>query len=209
MRGAVLSILAGGALAFSATAASAATQITGTISTNGYLIASPTNQDISQATSLDFTDITNTPSPGVAGTLSSYSAGTGTFAGTFCGTGTCGSIQDIASLTVGAQSIPLFFVLTGGNNANPITFDLTGITSITRSQTGYLDVTATGIFNWLGYDSTPGTFFFSTQGTNITSFSATAAAVPEPATWGLMLLGFGAIGLAMRRRRRPVLAQVA
>jgi hypothetical protein len=34
------------------------------------------------------------------------------------------------------------------------------------------------------------------------------AAVPEPATWAMMMLGFGAIGLAMRRRR-PALAQVA
>jgi hypothetical protein len=28
-----------------------------------------------------------------------------------------------------------------------------------------------------------------------------AAAVPEPATWGMMLLGFGAIGFSMRRKR--------
>ena len=36
------------------------------------------------------------------------------------------------------------------------------------------------------------------------------AAVPEPGTWAMMLLGFGAIGLAMRgRRRRPALAQIA
>lgn len=37
------------------------------------------------------------------------------------------------------------------------------------------------------------------------------AAVPEPATWGMMLLGFGAAGFALRRRRRrvPVIAQVA
>lgn len=34
-------------------------------------------------------------------------------------------------------------------------------------------------------------------------------AVPEPATWAMMLLGFGAVGFAMRRRRTPVLAQVA
>ena len=34
--------------------------------------------------------------------------------------------------------------------------------------------------------------------------------VPEPATWAMMLLGFGAIGLMMRRRRRShVLAQLA
>lgn len=33
--------------------------------------------------------------------------------------------------------------------------------------------------------------------------------VPEPATWALMLLGFAGIGVAMRRRRRPVLEQIA
>ena len=33
--------------------------------------------------------------------------------------------------------------------------------------------------------------------------------VPEPATWALMLLGFFGIGVAMRRNRRPVLAQLA
>jgi hypothetical protein len=43
------------------------------------------------------------------------------------------------------------------------------------------------------------------------SYSATLniAPVPEPATWALMLLGFGGIGLAMRSRRRPALAQIA
>jgi PEP-CTERM motif len=35
------------------------------------------------------------------------------------------------------------------------------------------------------------------------------AAVPEAKTWMMMLLGFGAMGLAIRRRRQPVLAQVA
>jgi len=34
-------------------------------------------------------------------------------------------------------------------------------------------------------------------------------AVPEPATWAMMLLGFGAVGFAMRRRQRPALAQIA
>jgi hypothetical protein len=36
----------------------------------------------------------------------------------------------------------------------------------------------------------------------------TAAAVPEPATWALMLMGFGAVGYSMRRRgatARPML----
>jgi hypothetical protein len=38
---------------------------------------------------------------------------------------------------------------------------------------------------------------------------AAATAVPEPATWGMMLVGFGAIGFAMRRKRRPALMQLA
>jgi hypothetical protein len=34
-------------------------------------------------------------------------------------------------------------------------------------------------------------------------------AVPEPATWAMMLLGFGGIGMTMRRRRNPAMAQLA
>jgi PEP-CTERM motif len=33
--------------------------------------------------------------------------------------------------------------------------------------------------------------------------------VPEPATWAMMLLGFGAVGFALRRRRRTSISQLA
>ena len=33
-----------------------------------------------------------------------------------------------------------------------------------------------------------------------------AVALPEPMTWAMMLLGFGACGMALRRRRRPAVA---
>lgn len=47
-------------------------------------------------------------------------------------------------------------------------------------------------------------------GSNGFSGAAVAAgAVPEPSTWAMMLLGFGAVGFNMRRLRRPRLAQVA
>lgn len=34
--------------------------------------------------------------------------------------------------------------------------------------------------------------------------SATLTAVPEPATWGMMILGFGVLGAAMRRRSTKI-----
>lgn len=38
------------------------------------------------------------------------------------------------------------------------------------------------------------------------SVEATTAAVPEPATWGLMVLGFAACGAGLRTRRRALLS---
>ena len=60
-----------------------------------------------------------------------------------------------------------------------------------------------------------GSYVFSLTGNNSNSSgtltgNVTISAVPEAKTWALMLLGFGAIGLTMRsRRRRTILAQVA
>ena len=58
-----------------------------------------------------------------------------------------------------------------------------------------------------------GTYTLHIQGTRGTNTSyiggISFAAVPEPATWAMMLMGFGAIGFAMRRRRRPALMQLA
>ena len=39
--------------------------------------------------------------------------------------------------------------------------------------------------------------------------SYNAAAVPEPATWAMMLLGFGAVGFSMRRRNQVMMRQIA
>lgn len=41
------------------------------------------------------------------------------------------------------------------------------------------------------------------NGSQDLTFSATVAAVPEPASWAMMILGFGLVGGAMRRRGRP------
>jgi hypothetical protein len=58
-----------------------------------------------------------------------------------------------------------------------------------------------------------GTYTLTINGDNNSTGSlggtVTINAVPEPGTWAMMLVGFGAAGYAMRRRRRPVLAQMA
>src|SRR4051794_33377643 len=98
MRGAVLKILAGTALALSAAQPAAAVQLApgSSISLSGSVIGTPAGS-ITNATSLDFTSTVGTPSPGVAGTLDGYGTGSGSFTGISCA-GTCGTIQDIASL---------------------------------------------------------------------------------------------------------------
>jgi hypothetical protein len=68
--------------------------------------------------------------------------------------------------------------------------------------------------NWLSGLGTNGDYFtsisFDTNGAGSNDLrqlriggivTASTPAIPEPATWGMMLLGFGAIGAAMRRKK--------
>lgn len=65
--------------------------------------------------------------------------------------------------------------------------------------------------NFFGIQATGGdtisSISFNTNGSGVQDLrqvrlGGVAAAVPEPGTWALMLLGFGAVGVSMRRRRR-------
>lgn len=71
--------------------------------------------------------------------------------------------------------------------------------------------------NWagIGFDPTLNDTYSATLtsgGHSLTAFAqlgSGAPAVPEPATWALMLVGFGGIGFQMRRKRPRTLAQIA
>lgn len=91
------------------------------------------------------------------------------------------------------------------------------ITNASFSSTGLM----TGVNMDLGGSHTSNSVNFSTYylgfqpGTNVTQtaalrLSAVTGAVPEPATWAMMLLGFAGIGVAMRRGQKSArLPQVA
>ena len=73
-------------------------------------------------------------------------------------------------------------------------------------NTPYGNVSAFYLWN----NAPPGSIQLTdTQGYSNAVLYRTSGAVPEPATWAMMLLGFGAVGMASRRRRTQLLAQVA
>jgi hypothetical protein len=194
-------LLAAGAALLMSTQANAAS-IVGQISVGGF--AAPVGSSgFGGATGYDaVAGALGTNSPGVAGGLTNYGAGTGSFVGLACASvaGECGTIADILDF---ATFVPISNFLT--LNVNGIAFDLASISNITRTSDGTggsLTLTGNGTIRMTGLDATPGLFTLTAQGRQITSFSASAAAVPEPGTWAMMIIGFGALGYSLRRRRR-------
>jgi hypothetical protein len=103
-------------------------------------------------------------------------------------------------------------------NGDPKAFSVTLTTSSGATKVISLtNANGSNVFDIIG---DPGETFtsasFSSSGGGFVDFKQlrlvlAAGAVPEPGTWALMLLGFGGIGMAMRRRRkeRGALMQVA
>ena len=108
-----------------------------------------------------------------------------------------------------------------GTNGNPVynfgSLNLSGLTLFGAHFGNSIDsdvnnVTAFWLLD-LGANTTHSISVTDTQGRGVSNAQVFATgvrgAVPEPATWAMMLLGFGAIGMASRRRRAQVLPQIA
>ena len=98
--------------------------------------------------------------------------------------------------------------LTGAGVPDGGMLDFSGPVPTGTANTYAISNLALGIgtytINFAGTSNSDGAF----QGT--VKFNLAAAGVPEPATWGMMLLGFGLMGSSMRRRRtRTAVAQLA
>jgi hypothetical protein len=95
------------------------------------------------------------------------------------------------------------------------TYFATVVGSVTDSTAGGIEV-AFNSPSTLWYNTADGGSFsltvnnvaVSNDGV-LTPITGYIRAVPEPATWAMMLVGFAGIGFAMRRRRQPAMAQVA
>jgi hypothetical protein len=88
--------------------------------------------------------------------------------------------------------------------AGPDNFAFHLATATVELQTAFLLISGTGTLTGTGYDNTPGTWFFSTQGVPTDgkfSWSSTTTAVPELETTAL--LGATLLGACLVRRRNP------
>ena len=110
-------------------------------------------------------------------------------------------------------TITVYYLLSGSgldaNNIANYTQVLAGDGGVYSADNNNLNkLLSGGTFDGLALRSTTPIAFFEVKQM---TFNGVTGAVPEPATWAMMLLGFGGIGMAIRRsrKRNPALLQIA
>jgi len=162
-------------------------------------------------------DLTTTPKTFTAVSGGTFEiSGTGGFLGASLGFGTLNGVIDFSSVvgTTISESIANFFTFADGTGhsfqfsvASAKTVSYSNNPGISSSFSLYL--LGSTVDTFLGYTATPTSLTLSFNSTGGSPYSASATlavppapSVPEPATWAMTLIGFGAMGAAMRRRPR-------
>jgi hypothetical protein len=141
--------------------------------------------------------------------------GTGSFSAVSGLFGTMNGVVDFSNVvgTTLATSLPDFFSFNDGVGGS-YKFSVDSVTTIAYtlspdSKAISLYLLGSTLDTFLGFDPTPTSLTLSFNSTGGSPYAASATLaippapmVPEPATWGMVLLGFGAMGTMMRRRQK-------
>jgi hypothetical protein len=213
MRRVLLSALATAAIALSTTPAQAATILNATCSGNCFTgldivnLTSATNTSLGVGTvdgiTINFTSSTDALDLANGAATVSTHDGSGFGQLTFKLLDGAGFSQADFALDQASKPITLDFLLSDGTHQSYT------ITNPTGSEPFGIQADAGTYITQVSITTTDGSYNTFKQ-LKLGGFNSTR--VPEPSTWALMLLGFGGIGMTLRRSRRrnkPALMQIA
>ena len=133
----------------------------------------------------------------------------GSTSGTFSDTGIAsGTFTDTITFTLPAgllsSTISSIFTTDQMTNVSFTSVTLNGLAYniVSQGQVEFRTLLADPIASGLQTLIVTGTSGGNGSYSGTLSFQAVTAAVPEPAAWAMMILGMGAVGFAMRRRRK-------
>lgn len=119
--------------------------------------------------------------------------------------GTPGGIEQTLATTAGQTYQVFFWLLNHGGSPSSFTANFGGTTLLALTDPpafGYtpysMNAVATSSSTLLQFGARNDPAYFSLDSVSIQSVTGS---VPEPSAWALMLLGFGALGVAMRRAK--------
>ena len=158
-------------------------------------------------------DLASTPNTFTVNGLSFQAGATGGFASALNGLGMLHGTVNFSS-TQGAtlaETLTDFLVFQDGSGGT-FNFSADSVKTLTYDLAGRvfgLYLLGSTLDTNLGYEATPTSLVLSFSSVTGSLYSASATltvppapSVPEPATWGMIVVGFGAMGAAMRRRQR-------